>query len=101
MVLSNKEDIEKSAPISATFWTFTDTGVPRLVIRFSADTLIHASGLCCGNARLHGVAENALVASHCKLGMVAQVVARDALPSEVTLLRNDLNMAVALRVVST
>jgi hypothetical protein len=43
-------------------------------------------------ARLHGVAKNALVALHRKLGIVAQVVARDALPGEAALLCNDLTI---------
>jgi hypothetical protein len=71
-----------------------------LVIRFRADTLIHASVFCCGSARLHGVAENALVALHRKLDIVAQVVARDALPGETPVLCNDLNMVIALGIAS-
>ena len=49
-------------------------------------------------SRLHGVAENALVALHRKLGIVAQVVVGDALPGEAALFCNDLNMAVSLRI---
>jgi transposase-like protein len=51
VALLNKENIEQSTPMFATFQTFTDTGMPRLVIRFSADTLIHAPVFCCGSAR--------------------------------------------------
>ena len=49
--LLNKEKFWKSAPVFATFQTFTDTGIPRLVILCSADTLIHSSVFCCGHAR--------------------------------------------------
>jgi len=49
-------------------------------------------------SRLHGVAENALVALHRKLGIVAQVVVGDALPGEAALFCNDLNMAVSPRI---
>ena len=49
---------------------------------------------------LHGVTENALVALHGKLSIVAQVVAGDLLPGEAALLCNDLNMLVSLRVTS-
>jgi len=49
--LLNKEQFGKSAPVFATFQTFTDTGIPRRVIRSNADTLIHASVFCCGRAR--------------------------------------------------
>jgi len=52
------------------------------------------------HARLHGVAENALVALHRELGIIAQVVAGDLLPGEAPLLLNDLNMVVSLRVAS-
>jgi len=41
----------KATPFSDPFWIFTDTGMPRLVILFSADTLNHASVFCCGKAR--------------------------------------------------
>ena len=85
----------------ATFQTFTDTGIPRLVIRFSADTHDPCLGfLLRQRSRLHGVAENALLALHRKLGIVAQVVARDLLPGEAALLCNDLNMVVALGIAS-
>ena len=53
------------------------------------------------HARLHGVAENALVALHRKLGIVAQVVAHDLLPGEAALLCNDLDMVVSLRIASS
>ena len=49
-------------------------------------------------SRLHGVAENAFVALHRKLGIVAQVVAGDPLPGEAALLSDDLNMVVSLRI---
>jgi hypothetical protein len=49
---------------------------------------------------LHGVTENALVALHRKLGIVAHVVACDLLPGEAALLRNDLDMMVSLSIAS-
>ena len=45
-------------------------------------------------SRLHGAAENALVALHRKLGIVTQVVALALLPGEAALLCNDLDMVV-------
>ena len=38
-------------PISRTSQTFTDTGMPRSDITFSADALIHASVFCCASTR--------------------------------------------------
>jgi hypothetical protein len=52
------------------------------------------------SARLHGIAENALVALHRKFNIVAHAIAGDLLPGEAALLCNDLNMVVSLRVAS-
>lgn len=38
-------------PIPRTSQTFTDTGMPRSDITFSADALIHASVFCCASTR--------------------------------------------------
>lgn len=70
--------------------------MPRFVILLSADALIHASVFCCGSARFHGVTENTLITLHGKLNIVAQVVARFALPYDAPLLRNGLNMLASL-----
>ena len=42
---------KKGPPVFGLLQIFTDTGMPKLVILFSADALIHASVFCCGSAR--------------------------------------------------